>query len=147
MQQTANDVDQVKVATQQTAADVDQMNAVVQETATDVDQVKRLSSPNLITLIMEPYPFFQDLSYGITFVNGSPRQTHRRTTISHVVLITRKQRPGFFKAASFKSGSRRLRFSGSTENVCTVLFPTRPLLIVSCIVAGSGKSVIWFVDY
>ena len=49
MQQTANDVDQVKVATQQTAADVDQMNAVVQETATDVDQLKRLLSSNLIT--------------------------------------------------------------------------------------------------
>ena len=44
MQQTANDVDQVKVVTQQTAADVNQMNVVVQETATDVDQVKRLSS-------------------------------------------------------------------------------------------------------
>ena len=47
MQQTANDVDQVKVATQQTAADVEQMNVVVQETATGVDQLKRLSSPNL----------------------------------------------------------------------------------------------------
>ena len=49
MQQTANDVDQVKVATQQTAADVDQMNVVVQEMATNVDQVKSLLSPNLIT--------------------------------------------------------------------------------------------------
>jgi hypothetical protein len=49
MHQTANDVEQVKVATQQTAADVDQMNVVVQGTATDVDQLKRLSSPYLIT--------------------------------------------------------------------------------------------------
>ena len=47
-QQTAADIDQVKVATQRTAADVDQMNVVVQETSTDVDQLKRLSSPNLI---------------------------------------------------------------------------------------------------
>ena len=47
MQQTANNVDQVKAATQQTAADVDQMNVVMHETATDVDQMKRLSSPNL----------------------------------------------------------------------------------------------------
>ena len=44
MQQTANSVDQVKVATQQTAAEVDQMNVVMQGTA---DQLKRLSFPNI----------------------------------------------------------------------------------------------------
>ena len=47
MQQTATDIDQVRVATQQTAADVDQVKAVTQQAAADVDQVKRLSS-NLI---------------------------------------------------------------------------------------------------
>jgi hypothetical protein len=44
MQQTATDVDQVKVATQQTAIDVDQVKLATERTAIDVDQVKRLSS-------------------------------------------------------------------------------------------------------
>ena len=122
MQQAANDVDQVKVTTQQTATDVDQMNVVVQEMATDVDQLKCLSSPNL-NADYGALSVLQGDNYGRAFTNGSPRQTHRRTTTLHVVLITRKQRPGFFKTASFKSGNRQLRFSGSTENVCPFLFP------------------------
>jgi hypothetical protein len=64
-----------------------------------------------------------------------------------VILIIRKQQPGSLKAASFGSGSQLARFFGSTENVCPILFIIQLLLIASCIVAGSGKSVIWFVTF
>ena len=49
MQQTANDVDEVKVSMQQTANDIDEVKASMQQTANDVDDVKRLLSTNLIS--------------------------------------------------------------------------------------------------
>jgi hypothetical protein len=60
MQQTATDIDQVKVVTQQTATDVDQVKAVTQQAAADVDQVKRLSS-NLISTHYQTLPIFSGI--------------------------------------------------------------------------------------
>jgi hypothetical protein len=96
---------------------------------------------------MEPYdPSFQGTNYGRTFIDGSLHRTPRRTITLDVVLITKRQQPGFSKAVSFRTGSQQDHYFGSTENVCPILFPTRLPLIASYIVAGSGKSVIWFVD-
>src|SRR5258708_1962265 len=92
------------------------------------------------------YASFQRTNCEKAFINGSPHRIPQQTITSHVVLITRKQHLGFLKAASFRSGSQQLHFFGFTENVCPVLFPTLLLLIATCIVAGSGKSVLWFVD-
>jgi hypothetical protein len=92
------------------------------------DEVKRLSSPNGSLLsIVESYPSLQVTNYGRTFTDGSPHRTPRRTTTSHVALVTRKLQPGFFKAASFGNGNQQDRFFGSTENVCSVLFSSRLL--------------------
>jgi hypothetical protein len=88
-----------------------------------VDEVKRLSFPHLISAI-EPYPFSQGTNYGRAFTNGSLLRTPRRTTTSHVTLVTRKRQRGFFKAVSFRSGSQPGRFFGFTENVCHVLLST-----------------------
>jgi hypothetical protein len=71
----------------------------------DVDEMKRLLSHNLISADYEPYPSFQGANCVRAFTNGSPHRTPRRITILHVALITRKQQPGFSKAASFRSGS------------------------------------------
>ena len=87
------------------------------------DDVKRLSSPNLIRAV-GPYPFFKGTSYGRVFIDGFPHRTPQRTTTSHVVHITRKQQLGSFNAASFRSGSQPDLFFGSTENVCSALFPS-----------------------
>ena len=124
----------------------------MQHTANDVVEMKRLSSLNLITessvLIMESYPSFQGTNFGRASENGSPHRTLRRTTTSHVVPIRRSRRPGFLKAVYFRSGSQQDRFFGFTENVCHVSkFLTRFPLIISCVVAGSGKSIIWFVYF
>ena len=66
----------------------------VKEIAGDVDELRR-SSPNLTVLAMLSYASCQGIEYGKARTNGSPHRTPRPTTISHVVLITRKLRHGF----------------------------------------------------
>ena len=90
---------------------------------------------------------FQGNNCEIASTNGSLRQTHQRTITSHVVLITRKQQTGFSKEEYTKNGSQQVRFSGPMENVRLVPFRSRYALIMSCNVAGSGKSILWFVDF
>ena len=94
----------------------------VKEIASDVDEIRRLSfnptsADNVVLLIL------QGTNYGKALTNGSPHQTPQRTTISHVVLITRKLPRGSFKAGSIRSGRPLARFSGSMENVCLLQFP------------------------
>jgi heat shock protein HspQ len=96
----------------------------VRQTASDVDEMKRLPFRTLLLLTTEPHTSFQGTYCRRAFTIGSPHRTLRRTTTSHMVLITRKQRPGFFKATSFRTGSQQGPFFGSTENVCSVLFLT-----------------------
>ena len=130
MQQTATDVDQVKVATQQTAA--------------DIDQVKRLSS-DLISSGYGSLRISQGSNCKKPFTNGSPHQIPQQIITSHVILITRKWHLGFFKAASFRGGSQQDHYFGFTENVCPHPLSDLAPLIPSCVAAGSGKSVLWFV--
>jgi hypothetical protein len=119
----------------------------VQQSANDIDELKRLLLPNFISIdqgALRPILSGNQLREGIH--RWLSHRTPRRTITLLVILITRKQRPGFFKAAFSRSGSQQDRFFGSTENVCPVHFPTRIPLIATCIIAGSGKSIIWFVD-
>jgi hypothetical protein len=117
--------DQVAGVGDQVASVGDQVAGVddrVQQSANGIDELKRLSSPNLVSPDYGTLRSFQGTNYGRAFTNGSRHLTPRQTTTSHVVPSTRKQQLGFFKAASFRSGSQRLRFSGSTENVCSISF-------------------------
>jgi hypothetical protein len=99
------------------------VNDWIAKTVDDADQVKRSSSPNLVST-KESYKSFQKTNCGRKSTNGSPHRIRRRTITLRVVLIARKQQPGFFKEASFRSGNPQVHFFGSTENVCPVLFPT-----------------------
>ena len=87
----------------------------------------------------------QGVNYDTIFVDGSLHQIRRRIITLHVVLITREPQPGFFKAAYIMNGNLHLRFSGSMENVrtCPTPYLTPPDGILC--VAGSGKSILWFV--
>ena len=143
-QQTAVDVDEMKIATQQTAVDVDQVKVATQQAAVEIDHVKRLLF-NLISAVTMPYASLQGSNCEKAFTNGSPHRIPQQIITSHVIPITRKPRLGFSRAASFRSGSQQDHFFGSMENVCPVLFPTWFALIPSCIPAGSGKSILWFV--
>jgi len=100
---------------------------VIDNKVADVDdRVKEIAGllSNLTVLTMLSYSSLQGTNYGKALTNGSPHQTPRRTTISHVVLITRKLQPGFFKAGSIRSGRQLARFFGSMENVCPFLIPS-----------------------
>jgi hypothetical protein len=96
---------------------------------------------------MEPYTSFQGNNCEKAFTNGSPHWIPQRIITLHVILITRKLHLGFFKAASFRSGSQQELFFGFMENICPVSFlalaPSNSILCF--IAAGSGKSVLWFV--
>ena len=123
MQQTATNVDRVKVATQQTAVTVDQARVATQQTAIDIDHVKRLSS-NLIDADTMPYASLQGSNCEKAFTNGSPHRIPQQIITSHVIPTARQSHLGFSKAASFRSGSQQDHFFGFMENVCPVLFPT-----------------------
>ena len=118
--------DRVAVAYDQASVtDMEAARAIdwISKTVDNVDQVKRSSSPNLVST-KESYKSFQKTNCGRQSTNGSPHRIRRRTITLRVVLITRKQQPGFLKGASFRSGNPQVHFFGSTENVCPVLSPT-----------------------
>ena len=101
----------------------------IKQTANDVDQVKRPSS-NFIGTDMDSYASFQKTNCGRTSINGSPHRIRRLIITSRVVLTTRKQRPGSFKAPSSENGNHQARSFGSTGNVRRLLFLIgSPLLI------------------
>jgi hypothetical protein len=145
VQQTATDVNQVKVATQQTATDMDQVKAATQQTAAVVDQVKRLSS-NLIST------HFRD-SY-ILLGNQLLESIHRwlsppdPSTNHNIACGTHHKKPAswFFQGHIFQEwkstgsllwihGKRLHRLLSDLNYSNIILF-----------VAGSGKSVFWFVQ-
>ena len=147
MQQTANGVDQVKVATQQTAADVDKMNVVVQETATDVDQLKRSSSPNLITVEYGALSIFSgnQLRESIRkwLSSPDPSTNHNIACGTH----HKKTATWFFQGSIFQGWKSTASLLWIHGKRLPRPLSNSTLLIASCILAGSGKSVIWFVGH
>ena len=119
---------------------------VMQQTATGLDQVKRSSSPNRVDTRYAGSTSTQGINYDRIFVDGSPHQIHPRTITLRAALITREPQLGSRKEAYIVNGNQHLRFSGSMENVrcCPTPYQTLPDGL-SC-VAGSGKSILWFVD-
>ena len=138
MQQTATDVDQVKVVAQQTAVDVDQVKA-------DVDQVKRLSSgPTSGHYRVSPIFSGTQLRESIHrwLSPPDPSTNHNIQCATH----HKKNAPWFFEGSIFQEW----KSTGSLLWVHGKRLP-RPLsyltpLMRFCIIAGSGKSVLWFVD-
>jgi hypothetical protein len=131
MQQTATDVDQVK-------ADVDQVKA-------DVDQVKRLSS-SLISAHYRISPIFSGSQLRESIHRWlsppDPSTNHNIQCATH----HKKTASWFFQGSIFQDW----KSTGSLLWVHGKRLP-RPLsqltpLIRFCIIAGSGKSVLWSVD-
>ena len=89
------------------------------------------------------YP--QKISYERNYKTGSHPQIPPQITILHASPTTKERHPGSSKVVFSSSGSRLLLFCGSMENVrpfSSSLFDT-PLTPI--FIAGSGKSVLWFV--
>jgi len=101
--------------------------AVTQQTAGDVGQVKSSSSPSIINAICAALPSLQGINCARTFTNGCPHRINLRIITSHVVLITKEQRPGSPKEAYSRNGCPRVRSFGFTVNVCHSHFPPNAL--------------------
>jgi hypothetical protein len=110
-------------------------------------QMKR-SVRSLISLrlLLEIDSLSQRVNYERNCKIGSLPRIPRRTIILHARLTTREQRPGFSRAVYSKSGSDLPLSCGSMANVRPF-----PFLLLhapdSRLVAGSGKSVLWFVIF
>lgn len=63
----------------------------------------------------------------------------------HARPILRGPHLGFYEALSLKSGSYLLHSCGSMVNVRSVFSPKHENPLTPIFVAGSGKSVLWFV--
>jgi hypothetical protein len=145
VQQTATDVDQVKVVMQQTATDVDQVKVATQQTATDVDQVKRLSS-SFISAQYRVSPILSGTqlreSIHTWLSPPDPSTNHNIACVTH----HKKTASWFFQGSIFrewKSTGSLLWLHGKR---LPLPFSYLTHLIRFCIIAGSGKSVLWFVD-
>ena len=77
--------------------------------------------------------------------SGFPLRIHRSITTSHVILIMRGRQLGLPKVARTRDGRHRGRSYGFMGNVCSPLSIYRMLLMTSGSIAGSGKSVLWYV--
>ena len=95
---------------------------------------------------MKPQTYSQGTSSVIVFYDGFRLQTRPQITILHPNPITTAQLGGFFKAKYSTIGSPLVPSCGYMENVCSFqssLCDVTPDYLDS--VAGSGKSVLWFV--
>ena len=141
MQQTADDTREV---IQQTANDTKE---IIQRTASKLDDVKRLSFLIQSPCVLEAQSSTQLNRCDKTFEGGSRLRILHQITTSHAAFITGPQQPGSFRAVYTRNGSQLLHSYGSMVNVRSSLFalalhPRSPVLI-----AGSGKTILWFVVY
>jgi hypothetical protein len=121
----------------------------VQQSANDIGEMKRLSSPNLISPdcgALQPILLGNQLRENIHkwLSPPDPSTNHNIACDTH----HKKTATWFFQGSIFqewKSTGSLLWIHGKRLSNCPVLFPTRLPLTATCIVAGSGKSVIWFV--
>ena len=148
MQQTATDVDQVKVATQQTAIDVNQVKVATQQTAIDIDQVKGMSS----SLISADHGALRVLSEKQLRESVHKWLSPPDPSTNHIIACDthhKKTASWFFQGSIFqewKSTGALLWIHGKRSP--HPLFNSAPSnSILYCIAAGSGKSVLWFVVF
>ena len=98
-------------------------------------------------LTMRPYMSFQKNNCGRTSTNGFPHRIRQLTITLPVIPITRKMRLGSFKAVFSANGNQQARSSGFTGNVRFLPSLTGYPLMRFRILAGSGKSTLWFVFF
>ena len=91
----------------------------MEQTANDVDQVKRSSSLDLIGIdyTVDPYTSFQKTNYGRASTDGSFHRIRPQIITLRVVLITKNQQLGFSKETFTRNGNQKELSSGFTESV------------------------------
>jgi hypothetical protein len=121
--------------------DVKKTHAVIHRT---VDEEKR-SYSGLTPVASRAYLSLQKTSYERNYKTGSLPRILPQITISHARPTTREPHPGFFKAVFSSSGSYLLLSCGSMANVRPFCSPLLHTPLTPIFLAGSGKSVLWYV--
>ena len=96
-----------------------------------------------LLLISRAYLSPQRASYTRDCRTGYHHQIPPQIIISHARPITTERHPGFSKAVFSKSGNRLL-YCGFMANV-PLFLPLLYIPLTPIFVAGSGKSVLWYV--
>lgn len=122
-----------------------EVKAVILRSANIADEEKR-SYPNPIDVYSLAYSSSQRVSYERNCKTGSLLRTPQETTILHARHTTREHHLGFSKAVFSNNGSHLLPSYGSMESVCS-FSPILYNVLTPTFVAGSGKSVLWFVIF
>ena len=140
-----SDGKEMKVVMQQMATDVDQVKVTTQQTATDVDQERRLSS-NLISVRFRILPISsgRQLRENIHkwLSPSDPSTNHNIACGTH----HKKTASWFFQGTIFQEW----KSTGSLLWIHGKRLPTPPSSLtpsnIIFIIAGSGKSILWFVN-
>ena len=118
----------------------------MQKISDDLNKMKCLFSCGMVIKEREA-KLLQVINCGRRFRSGCPLRIHRLTTTLHVKPITMGPPRGSSKGKCMVNGRRGALFCGPTEIVRFFLFSLPLSLIVSGFVAGSGKSVLWWVTF
>jgi hypothetical protein len=124
-----------------------EVKVFTQQTAIDVDEVKRLSSPpNLISVDYGASPVHSGNQLRESIHKWlsppDPSTNHNIACGTH----QKKTATWFFEGSIFREWKSTGSFLWIHGKRLPYPLSTRLPLMASCIVAGSGKSVFWFVD-
>ena len=88
-------------------SDAKEARQVMEQTANDVDQVKRSSSLDLIGIdyTVDPYTSFQKTNCGRASTDGSPHRIRQLTITLPVILITKNPQHGSLEEAVTRNGN------------------------------------------
>ena len=120
-----------------------EVNAVIYRSVNTADEERR-SYSDFTAVASRAYLSSQRTSYERNCKTGSLPRIPPQITISHARHATRERHPGSSKAVFLNSGSCLLS-CGSMANVRSFCFPLLDTPLTPVFVAGSGKSVLWFV--
>jgi hypothetical protein len=123
--------------------DVKEATAVILRSADIADKEKR-SCFHLIDVDSWGL-FLQRAGYERYCKSGSLLRIPQQTIILHARHTTRERHLGFFKAVFSNSGSHLLPSYGYMATVCSFFSSILYISLTPIFVAGSGKSVLWFV--
>ena len=105
----------------------------------------KLFAIHLVVLAVSPLTCLQGINRESASENGYFPQIHRRITTSLTIFTTEELASGSSEAVCLVNGSRLALSCGFMENVCSSnSSPIDPSLPFTSL-AGSGKTVLWFV--
>ena len=138
-------VQDVRDAVQDVGDGVEDVQQLVQGLYDKVDQVNRESSPNTISLTLQSSQIFPgiDLRERLRSWLSPPNPS-----INHNIACDAQHKGSaqwFFRGSIFGQWKSTVPFLWVHGKRASLLFPMPSVLTISNLIAGSGKSILWFV--